>query len=61
MRELETYAFGVAEGSLPQVMVPKGGSEVKTPAENLVLILFLLTNLLLERRHKWKKIITQPI
>ena len=61
MQEPETCVFGVAEGSLPQVMVPKGGSEADTPAENLVVILFLLANLLLERRHKWKQTITQPI
>ena len=61
IQELEIYVFGAIEGSLPQVMVPEGGSEAKTPANNLVVILFLLANLLLERRHKWKQTITQPI
>ena len=60
MQELEICVFGVAEGSLPQVMVPEGGSEAET-ADNLMVILFLLANLLLERRHKWKQTITQPL
>jgi len=42
-------------------MVLEGGSEAETPADNLVVILFLLANLLLERSHKWKQTITQPI
>lgn len=61
IQELEICVFGAIEGSLPQVMVPEGGREAETPADNLVLILFLLANLLLERRHKWKQNITQPI
>ena len=61
MQELEIYVFGVVEGSLPQVMVQKGGSEAETPTNNLMVILFLLANLLLERSHKWKQTITQPI
>jgi len=40
MPELETYVFGVAEGSLPQVTVPEGGGEAKTPAHNLMVIFF---------------------
>ena len=61
MQEREIYVFGATKGSLPQVMVPKGGSEVESPTDNLVVILFLVANLLLEVSHKWKKIITQPI
>ena len=61
MQELEICVFGVAEGFLPQVMVPEGGSEVEAPADNLVVILFLLANLLAERRHKWKQTNIQPI
>jgi len=61
IQELEICVFGVAEGSLPQVMVPEEGSEAETPANKLVVILFLLANLLLERRQKWKQNITQPI
>ena len=38
MRELKTCVFGVAEGSLPQVMVLKGGGEAETPADNLMVI-----------------------
>jgi len=41
IQELEICVFGAAEGSLPQVMVPEGGSEAKNPAENLVVIFFL--------------------
>jgi len=40
MRELETCVFGVAEGSLPQVMVPEGGDEAETLAHNLMAIFF---------------------
>jgi len=40
MREPETYVFGISEGYLPQVMVPEGGDEVETPADNLVVIFF---------------------
>jgi len=40
MRETKTYVFGVAEGSLPQVMVPKGRDEAKTPAHNLMVTFF---------------------
>ena len=40
MRELETYVFGVTEGSLPQVMVLEGGGEAETPADNLMVIFF---------------------
>lgn len=40
MREQEIYVFGVAKGSLPQVMVPEGGDEVETPANNLMVIFF---------------------
>ena len=54
VQELEIYVFGAAKGSLPQVMVTEGGSEAETPFENLVVIIFLLANLLLERRNKWK-------
>ncbi len=61
IQELEICVFAVAEGSLPQVMVPEGGSEAETLVDNLVVILFLLASLLLERRHKWKQTITQPI
>jgi len=32
------YVFGVAGGSLPQVMVPEGGDEAKTLAHNLIVI-----------------------
>jgi len=42
MQELEIYVFGVAEGSLPQVMVLEGGGEAKTPADNLMGIFFSL-------------------
>ena len=42
MQELETYVSGIAEGSLPQFMVPKGGGEAKTPADNLMVIFFSL-------------------
>jgi len=38
MQEIETCAFGDVEGSLPQVMVPEGGDEAKTPAHNLMVI-----------------------
>jgi len=38
MRESETYVFGAAEGSLPQVMVLEGGDEVETPVHNLIVI-----------------------
>ena len=61
MQELEICVFGAAEGSLPQVMVREGGSEAKAPADNLMVILFLLANPLAERRHKWKKTNIQPI
>ena len=61
IQQLEIYVFGVAEGSLPQVMVPEGGSEAEALVENLVVIPFLLANLLLEIRHKWMQTITQPI
>ena len=61
VQELEICVFGVSEGSLPQVMVPEGDSEAETPVDNLVVIIFLLANLLFERRHKWKQTITQPI
>jgi len=61
MQELEICVFGIAKGSLPQVMVPEGGSEVETPADSLMMIFFLLANLLIERRHKWKKNNIQPI
>ena len=61
MQEIEICVFGIAEGSLPQVMVPEGGSEVKTPIENLMVIFFLLSNLLIEIRHKWKQNNIQPI
>ena len=61
MQELEICVFGAIEGSLPQVMVPEGGSEAETPANNLVVVLFILANLLLETRHKWKQTIIQPI
>lgn len=37
----KTYVFGVAEGSVPQVMVPEGGYEDKTLAHNLIVIFFL--------------------
>lgn len=60
-QELEIYVFGATEGSLPQVMVPERGSEVETPTKKLMVILFILANLLLERRHKWKQTIKQPI
>jgi len=36
-------------------MVPEGGSEAETPVEKLMVILFLLSNMLIERRHIWKK------
>jgi len=42
MKELEIYVFGVAEGSLPQVMVLKGGGEAKISAEKLMVIFFSL-------------------
>jgi len=42
MRELEIYVFQVAKGSFPQVMVPKGGGEAETPADNLMVIIFSL-------------------
>ena len=61
MQELEICVFGAAEGSLPQVMVPEGGSEAEAPIDNLMVILFLLANLLIERRHKWKQTNIQPI
>ena len=61
IQELEICVFGAAEGSLPQVIVPEGGSEAETPTDNLVVILFLLDNLLLEIRNKWKQTITQTI
>jgi len=61
MQELEICVFRAAEGSLPQVMVLEGGIEVKAPANNLVVVLFLLANLLTERRHKWKQTNIQPI
>jgi len=40
MQELEIYVFGVAEGSLPQDMVPEWGGEVETCDENLMGIFF---------------------
>ena len=40
MLELETYVFRVAEGSLPQVMVPEGGGKAETPVDNLMVIFF---------------------
>ena len=61
MREPKTCVFGAAEGSLPQVMVPEGGSEAETPAYNLIMIFLLLANLILEISHQWKQTITQPI
>jgi len=61
MQELEICVFGAVEGSLPQVMVSEGGGEAETPVENIMVILFLLAYLLLERGHKWKQTITQPI
>jgi len=61
MQELEIFVFGTAKGFLPQIMVLEGGSEAETPTDNLMVILFFLANLLLERRHKWKQTITQPI
>ena len=42
MQEIEICVFGVAEGSLPQVMVPEGGGEAETPADNLMVIFFSL-------------------
>ena len=47
IQELEICVFGATEGSLPQVIVPEGRSEAETPADNLMVILFLLANLLL--------------
>jgi len=41
MRELVTCVFGVAEGSLPQFMALEGRGEAETPADNLMVILFL--------------------
>jgi len=38
MRELEICVFGVAEGSLPRVIVPEGGGEAETPTDNLMAI-----------------------
>jgi len=61
MQELEIYVFGAAEGSLPQVMVPEGGSEAEAPVENLMVILFLLVNLITKRRYKWKQTNIQPL
>jgi len=61
MQEPEICVSGATEGSLAQVMVTKGGSEAEAPPDNLVVILFLLTNFLTERRHKWKQTNTQPI
>jgi len=43
MWELETYVFGVVEGSLPQVMILEGGGEAKMPMENLMVIFSSLT------------------
>ena len=40
MQELENCVFGVAEGSLPQLMVLDGGGEAETPAENLLVMFF---------------------
>ena len=40
MQELEICVFGVAEGSLPQVMVPEGGGEAETPVDDLMVIFF---------------------
>ena len=42
MQELEIYVFGVAEESLPQVMVLKGWGEAETHANNLIVIFFSL-------------------
>jgi len=46
IQELEICVLGAVEGSLPQVMVLEGGSETETPADNLLVIRFLLANLL---------------
>ena len=42
MQELEICVFQVVEGSLPQVMVPEGGGEAATPADNIMVIIFSL-------------------
>jgi len=42
-------------------MIPEGGNEAETPAEEIVVILSLLANVLLEVRHKWKQTNKQPI
>jgi len=39
--ENQKLVFLVAEGSLPQVMVPEGGDEAETPTHNLTVIFFL--------------------
>ena len=38
---VKTCVFGVAKGSLPQVMVVEGGDEAKAPMHNLIVIFFL--------------------
>ena len=42
-------------------LVPKRGSETETPANNINVIFFLLPNLLIEIRNKWKQMNIQPI
>jgi len=61
MQELEICVSGATEGSLPQVMVTKGGSQTEAPPDNVVVILFLLTNFLTERKQNWRQTNIQPI
>ena len=42
MQEQEIFVFGVAERSLPQVMVLEGGGEIETPIDNHMVIIFAL-------------------
>jgi len=59
MQEIEIYVFRAAQRSLPQIMIPKGGNEAKTPTDNLVILLLSLLTYYL--RHKWKQTNKQPI